>query len=431
MNEKKDGLKREIGVLGLSANIINIIVGAGIFVLPAIIAEGLGSSSLIAYLCCGALISLIMLCFAEVGSKITGTGGAYAYIEAAFGKYSGFLTAMLFISASITADAAVANALLDILSTLHPIFLNNGMKLLFFILLFFGLAYVNIIGVKQGIGLIKILTALKLLPLLLLVGIGLPEISMGDLNVFQSVPITRLGEMCLILFFAFQGGEIGLIISGEVKQPNRTIPRAIFIGVTIVLLLYISIQLVAQGALGSALAQYKEAPLAQTFLQLIGPIGFLIMTIGAAVSMFGNLSGEILSVPRIIFSTAKDRVIPIKALSAIHPKYHTPHIAILLYASLGCIGALLGGFKQLAILSSASALLIYFGVAAAVIKLRKHHYPNAFTIPFGKLIPILAIAVTLWLLTNLSTEEQLGMLLFLSIVSGGYWIIKYLNNRTR
>ena len=111
MKEIKNKLKREIGVLGLSANIVNVVIGAGIFVLPAIVAADLGSASILAYLFCGLLITLVMLCFAEVGSKITDTGGAYSYIEKTFGEMPGFVTAVLFVIASITADAAVSQSL--------------------------------------------------------------------------------------------------------------------------------------------------------------------------------------------------------------------------------------------------------------------------------------------------------------------------------
>src|SRR5450432_3459225 len=122
-----EALKREIGVFGLASNQINIIVGAGIFVLPAIVAARLGTAGIIAYLFCGVLLSLIMLCYAEIGSKIVVTGGSYAYIESTFGKYAGFLTANIFVlGACITADAAVANALADTIAFALPVFKENS-----------------------------------------------------------------------------------------------------------------------------------------------------------------------------------------------------------------------------------------------------------------------------------------------------------------
>ena len=144
LTEEKKGLKREIGVWGLSANLVNIVVGAGIFVLPAIVAAGLGSASVTAYLFCGFLVILVMLCFAEVGSKITSSGGVYAYIEGAFGKYFGFLAAVIFIISCIAADAAVANAIADILKSLFPFFKGEWMRIAFFVLVFFGFFHYDI-----------------------------------------------------------------------------------------------------------------------------------------------------------------------------------------------------------------------------------------------------------------------------------------------
>ena len=128
-----DGLRREIGVWGLALNCINIVVGAGIFILPAIVAERLGAASILAYILCGVLITLIMLCFAEIGSKITITGGAYAYIEVAFGRYAGFLTTNIFIfGVAVMANAAVANALADTLAYFFSAFRMPWVRVLFF-----------------------------------------------------------------------------------------------------------------------------------------------------------------------------------------------------------------------------------------------------------------------------------------------------------
>ena len=227
MTEKEEGLKRKIGTWGLSANLINIMIGAGIFVLPAIVAAGLGSASVLAYLFCGLLIALVMLCFAEIGSKITQTGGAYAYIERTFGKYLGFIAAILFLVATISADAAVANTIVDILGTLNPIFEVGIIKIFFFLVLFSGLGYINIIGVKEGIRLVKFITIAKIAPLLVLICLSWSNVEIVNLAWDNTPTVMDVGEISLILFFAFQGAESGLSVSGEVRYPNRTIPRAI------------------------------------------------------------------------------------------------------------------------------------------------------------------------------------------------------------
>lgn len=433
MESTKEGLKREIGVWGLSANLINIIVGAGIFVLPAIVAAGLGTASIIAYLFCGVLIALIMLCFAEVGSKITATGGAYTYIEVAFGKYAGFLTAIIFVTSCITADAAVSNALADILSTVFPLFKEQWFRIVVFVIIFTGLAFTNIIGVKRGIGLVKFTTIAKLAPLILLIILGFSYTSVSNLSWTSTPAISDIGKMSLILFFAFQGGEGGLAVNGEVKNPQKTIPRAIFIGILVVLVLYILIQTVAQGVLGASLPSFKEAPLAEVAKHIIGPVGFTIMTVGAAISMFGNVSGEILSIPRVLYGAARDEVIPSTLLSKVHKKYATPYISIIIYAGIGLVLASVGGFKQLAILSGTSVLLIYLGVALSCIKLRKKKdsHTQTFRIPGGYVVPIASILVILWFLSNLTFNEKIVVVVFIAFLTLIYFLMTYLRNKKK
>ena len=133
MGKSSENLKREIGFTGLSANIINTVIGAGIFALPAIIAADLGPASILAYVFCGILITLMMLCFAEVGSKITDTGGVYIYIEKTFGKFPGFLTASFLLLSAVSADAAIANAIVDILFKLFPDLKSEIFRIVFFV----------------------------------------------------------------------------------------------------------------------------------------------------------------------------------------------------------------------------------------------------------------------------------------------------------
>lgn len=428
---KDEGLNRTIGVWGLSANMVNIVVGAGIFVLPAIVAAGLGSASITAYLFCGILIALIMLCFAEAGSEVTDSGGAYTYIESAFGPYFGFLTAILFLVSALSADAAVANAVADLLSGWFPILNDQWMRLIFFFVVFGGLASINIRGVRQGIGLVLFTTIAKLTPLLVLILIGWKDVTISNLQ-WEFVPsVKSIGEMSLILFFAFMGAETGLSVGGEIKNPQKTVPKAIFIAISGILLLYILLQTVSQGVLGNSLSSFQDNPLAQVGNHLFGPIGLTLITIGAAISMFGNLSGEILSVPRVLFGAARDKVIPLPFLTRIHLRFATPYLSILVYASLGFLLASFGGFKALAIVSSAAILLVYLGVALSVIKLRKEAPADleAFRIPGGYSVPILASIIIIWFLSNLSGQERNSMLILITVLTVIYILIRWMQNR--
>lgn len=429
-----EGLRREVGLWGLTANIVNVVIGSGIFILPALVAEGLGAAGILAYLFCGFLISIIMLCFAEVGSKITLTGGAFIYIEAALGKYFGFLAANLLIfGACLMATAAVANALADMLSFIWPIFGNPTFRICFFVVLFSGFTLINIVGIKQGITLISITTIAKLSPLLLLVLWGATKIVPENL-IWHSVPaVSDIGKVSLLLFFAFQGAESSLSVSGEVKNPHKTIPKGILLSFLIILILYISIQVVAQGVLGNAFANYSDAPLAEVARRLMGPAGVTLMIAGASVSMFGYLTSDTLNMPRVMFRSAIDGVIPLKQLSKVHKKHATPYIAVIVYSVLGCFFAITGEFKQLAILSSASVLLVYLGVVMSVIKLRHTIKPQikTFRIPGGYTIPILASITIIWLLSNLTKQEMIGMVIAIAVLSVIYLAIVLFRRKLR
>lgn len=428
MIEKDEGLKRRVGPLGLSANIINIVIGSGIFVLPAIIATKMGASSVIAYVFCGFLMALIMLCFAEAGSKVTNTGGPYTYIETAFGNYAGFIGGILAVSGNFFADAAVSNALVNVLATAYPIFASGWPRFLFLFILFYGLVSINVIGIKQGIGLVKFNTISKLIPLLLLIIVGWKNVTLGNLEFHTMPSIKTLGETSLILFFAFQGSETGLVVGGEVINPKRTIPKAIFISITTIVCVYVLVQTVAQGVLGSELPNFKAAPLAETAKVVFGAFGLILLLAGTFISMFGYMSGSILNSPRILYALSRDKVIPINWLSKIHNSFATPHMAIIVYASIGFTFAVTGRFEQLVVIATSSILLLYLGVALSVIKLRKTHksQPGEFKIPGGLTVPILSIIIILYFLSNLSVKELIATVIIISSLSLLFVILKFL-----
>ncbi len=425
MKPKQDEqLIRSVGVFGLSANIVNIIIGSGIFVLPAIVAAGMGSSAIYAYLFCGVLITCIMLCFAEAGSKINKTGGPYTYIETAFGPFAGFLAGVFSVVASILSVAAVSNALVNILGVYLPVFQESYARILFLLLVFGGLAYANVLGIKQGIGLVKMFVLFKLTPLFLIIVLGWSEVSYDNFN-FQTFPgIEALGATSLILFFAFLGAESAVTVGGEVLRPKKTFPQAILIGILTVLAVYVMVQTVAQGVLGEELKNHTSAPLAETARRIMGKPGFIILIVGAALSMFGNLSGQILNVPRVLYALSRDKVIPVPYFSRIHKKYKTPYTAIMMYSIIGLCVAVAGNFEQLAVISTSTGLLLYLGVVLAVIKLRYTQKTTAeeFQVPGGLMIPVVSVAVILYFLSHLPGNEMIGTLIFGVIVSALYFI---------
>lgn len=421
-----EGLRREIGILGLAANTLNRTIGAGIFVLPAFVASFLGETSILAYLFCGFLMMLIMLCFSEIGSKITVTGGAYAYIHAAFGPYAGFLANTMFWFVGILADAAIANAMADTLSIYFPILAEPPFRALFFLIVFGSFTYINIRGVKHGDNVVKINTLIKLIPLVVLIIAGFFGTSIENLKWHALPTISKLGEASLLLFFAFAGGEASLNISGELKNPQKVVPLGILSGMGAVVLFYILIQTVSQGVLGTDLVNQSEAPLAAVANKVIGPFGSTLMIAGAAFSMFAALSGSVLSYPRVIFAGANKGWMP-KIMAKVHPKYATPYVAIITYSALDFIFSISGGFQELAIIASASLLTVYLGVVLATIKLRltEEKKLNGFRLPAGITIPILAAISILWFLSNLAIKEVSSLAIFLVALSLIYYFITF------
>ena len=428
VNEKTgEGLKRVIGVPGLALSIVGFTIGAGIFALPAIVGIELGAFAIFGYIFCGIMLAAIMLCYAEVGSHVTSAGGSYAYVEAAFGNFAGFIISWIFFFGwSILSDAALMNIVADSLAAIFPIFLNLWVRgLLFFVLLGF-MVMINIWGAKQGTAVVKLISIIKLLPLFGIIIFGFGKINTANLNWDHLPSIKNFGNTALILFFAFAGFESALGVSGEIKNPKRTVPLGILLGGVLVLIVYLLLQTVTQGILGSQMAAYKNAPLAAIAEKIVGPVGATILLLTAAISCFGAVSADVLNTPRVLFAGANDGLFP-KFLGKVHPKFATPYWAIICFGTLVFILSIAGGFKQLAILASAAILLIYLAVILATIKLRRNKQDageKTFRMPGGLTFPLIGIAAIIWLLTSLSKWEILSTIVFIAAVCVIYFIMK-------
>jgi amino acid transporter len=413
----KENLKRDIGTFSLACTV------------------KLGAAAIICFFICGILIFLIALCFAELGSKIKLSGGAYTYIEQAFGPFAGFVANNLFwFGSCVLGDAGIASALAKTLASYIPWLNSEFGQILFYLILFGLLTFINIRGAKYGAG-FSILTAfLKLTPIILIIAFGMSHIVRENLAwKHELLTLNNISSGTLVLFYTFTGIETAVNNGGEFKNPAKTVARGIFSGIFFVLVIYICVQLVSQGILGSQLLVEKDAPLAAVANQLFGPAGITLVVVGFALSTLGTLNGEILGNTRILFAGARDGLMP-KFLAKIHPKFRTPHTSIIVYAALGFLFASLGAFKQLIVLSAAATLLIYLGVVLAAIKLKGKNVDvseKTFVTPGGIVIPVIAIAIIVWILSSLSKEEKIGITIFLAILSVIFFCIKlfYKGNR--
>ena len=404
---KEHGLVRALGVPALTANIVNTTIGAGIFVLPALVANGLGAASPLAYVVCAIAMGLFVTSFAMAGSRVSLTGGLYAYVEVAFGRYVGFLAGILYFLLAVLSVSGVVNVLATSVGVLAPPLATKVARFAIILSVFGFLAAINIRGVRTGVRVVGAVTLIKLLPLIVFVLVGIFFIHRESIAWAGWPGSKPLGESVLLLIFAFMGIETALVPSGEIKAPARTVPRAIFTALAITTLLYVMIQLVAQGVLGSELAKHSDAPLAEAAVRFLGVAGRTLLLAGATVSALGFVTSDILGSPRIIFAFGRDRFLPVW-FAHIHPRFHTPDVAIITYAVIAFVLSFSSTFQKLAILANVVTLLLYLLCCLAALELTRRDVRTdgaPFTFPGANLIPILAIGVIIWILTHATAKE--------------------------
>lgn len=401
-------LVRAIGTWGLAASIVNVTIGGGIFRLPAGVAASLGAAAPLAYLVCTVAMALIVICFADAGSRVSMTGGPYAYVETAFGPLVGFLCGALLWVGITLALSAVATFFADSLLALVPAVGATGKRLALVVSLV-ALAVANARGVAGVTRFNTAATIAKLVPLLLLIAVGTFAMRAENLHSTVAPTAGAVARASLLLLFAFLGVESALVPSGEVKDPARTVPRAIFLAMGAVSLLYVAVQVVAQGLLGDALAG-DPTPLASAAAVAMGPAGRTLILLGSVISMFGYVSGMTLAVPRMLFAFGRDGFLP-ATLASVHPVWRTPHVAIAVQTALVIVLALFGNFEMLAVAANVTILLVYGACCLAAVELRRRGVTGGgipFHVPGARVAPWLALGVIVWLLWGLKPAEWLA-----------------------
>ena len=424
-------LVRGIGISALTANIISSTIGAGIFVLPALVAKNLGPAAPLAFICCAIAMVLFVTCFAIAGSRVSLTGGLYAYVEVAFGRYVGFLAGVLYGLTALGAVAGVVNVLVNSIAVLAPFLGNPVMRIVVMLVVYGSLVTINVRGVREGAGAVTVLTVAKLLPLLLFICAGIFFIHPENLTWTAWPGSQALGDSVILLIFAFVGIEVALIPSGEVKNPSRTVPRAAYLALVITTVIYIMIQLVAQGTLGGDLANYKDVPLAEAASKFLGNIGRTILIAGATISAFGFVTSDILSSPRMIFAFGRDGALP-AWFAHVHSRYRSPDVAIITYAVLAFALSVTGTFEQLAVLSNVSVLLMYILCCAAcwfLVQRDVRADGQPFNFPGMKIVPALAIIAIVWILAHATLREFTINGVVLVVASLLYWLRTSLRKR--
>jgi basic amino acid/polyamine antiporter, APA family len=375
-------------------------------VLPAAVAGELGAAGPLAYVVCGVALLLVTVSFAIAGSRVSRTGGAYAYIDAAFGPFPGYVAGVLAWLSGALASAGLIAALAAIATRYDSRLQGRAAQILLIIVIYAGPVALNLLGIRTAARLIVGATVAKLGTLILFLLLATPAVSPSNLRWTGPVDPAHLGRAAILAFFALAGMEAAIGASGEIREPRRTVPVALLTGMVFVVGLYVAVHVVAQGVLGAGLPA-AAAPLADA----VGAAGHgrALMLAGMAFSMLGLLAGSLLGSSRILFAFARDGILP-AVVATLHPRTRIPFVAVLIQASIAVILAATRTFVKLAILASITNAILYgMACAAAIVLARTATRQEGVPLPVSvqRLLAAGGVACMLWLGAQ-STWSEFG-----------------------
>jgi amino acid transporter len=377
-------------------------------------------------------MGLVVACMARAGGRVARSGGLAAYADVAFGPFAGFLTGFFLWFSNMLASAGVASAVVDSLSSVAPVLGHTLPRAALVVGLYVVLSYVNLRGVAAAARVTSTAAVIKFLALVAFVVLGASLVNVQNLVWDQAPSAQHVGRGVILAIFALSGTEVALGASGEVRDPRRTIPMALATALILIVILYIAVQVIAQGALGASLAQ-STAPLADALTRRGMPGGSLILAAGG-VSMGGWLAGDLLGTPRILFAFARSGLLP-RALARVSPVHRVPHVAIALHAAVACGFALTGSFVTLAIFSIIVTLPVYISCCAAAWVLERREALTAggtgkWLAP-RSIVPLLAIGSLLWMLSCATGQELIAVTVLLIVTAVIYGIARRLRSHAQ
>ena len=400
----EEGLVREIRLWSVVGIVMNGLIGSGIFVLPAKAFGLIGSYSLLAFLLCALIAFLIILCFAEVSSRFSETGGAYLYAREAFGSAVGFEVGWIWWVARVGAFATNCNLLIVYLALFWPAAGAGWRRAAVIIFITTTLTFINYIGVRSATITSNIFILAKLLPMILFIAVGLFFLTPSNFTLGAYPSLGSFSTTVLLLVYAFTGFENGGVAAGEVVNPRRTISLAFLIAIVVVAAIYILIQVVCIGTLPGL--GTTERPLADAATQFLGPWGASLIALGVITSVIGNLNVNLLTTPRILFAmSGRDELPPL--LAAVHPKFRTPHVATVVTGGCMLLLTLSSSLIYALTVSTIARLIVYIATCVALPTLRRKADapPALMKIPAGVIISIITVVVSVWLLVNSTARE--------------------------
>jgi amino acid transporter len=373
-----------------------------------------GTYSLVAYVVSAVAIVLIIMCFAEVGSRFKATGGPYLYARMAFGPVIAFQVGWLLWLSRIAGFAAVCNLSIGYLAYFVPASGADLWRTVVIVGAVSSVAIANIIGIRVSAAVTNAFTVGKLIPLLLLVVVGVFFVDPQRYSLATPPSYGSFSQAALLLVYAYVGFEGAVIPAGEMRDPGRHLPFALLTGIGVVTLLYVLVQTVCIGTLPQLASSDK--PLSDASLRFLGAPGASLIAAGALVSIGGAMNALMCATPRLLFAMAENRQLP-RSFLMTHPRFHTPIAAILVTALFMLVLTLFTTFISALTISAVVRLIVYATTCAALPVLRHtSDMPRpAFLAPAGAIISAAAVTLSVWLLAN-STWGEVRLVGIASVV---------------
>jgi len=357
-------LVRAVGFGGLVAMCINAVIGSGVFLLPTESYKLLGPFSLWAPLLFAVPVFILVLCFADAASHFSEPGGAYLYARTAFGDFVGFETGWMNWIARLTSLASLSNGFVLSLALFWPGLGGGAARAAIILGSLAILGAIHLVGVRYGAASIYVFTLGKLIPLVFFIVIALIAFKHNPIpaSMHWPGPGTNWSDAALFMLFAYAGFENLGVPAGEYKNPRRDLPRALLVGILAIAAIYVLAQLGAMASIPNLAG--TTTPIASAAKEIVGPIGAIIVTLGALLSMAGTNSGTVLEGSRMLYALSLDR--RLGPVSYVHPRFRTPAVAIAIHVVVAMIAAVLGTFAQLALLSTVARLATYLAGCASL-----------------------------------------------------------------
>lgn len=424
--EQNNKLKKDIGLFIATALVTGNMMGSGIFMLPAILANKSGPAATMLAWAITALGSIFLaVSFANLGSKIPETGGPYEYSKKAFGDFTGFMSAWLYWNGSWIGNAAVIIAVANYAGNLLPFISDTHLGgFLFTSMVLWIFTLINIIGVRLAGKIQTTITVFELLLFLFFIVVAAFHFKVSNLLPINPAAknLSSIPTAAATTLWAFVGLESASIAAGEIKNPEKNVKRSTILGILIAALMYMAINFFAMGAMSNKLLANSKAPIADILSMTLGSGAGTLITIGAVISILGTTVGWLLSTARVAFAAGEDKVFP-QVFAKVHPKFNTPYMSLIIGSILVNLllfmnynNSLSKTFNFVITLATLSFLPVYAMNSASEMMLlvRREKQFNVWKFIKASIIPLIGFIYVCWAIVGIGAEAVMyGFLMML------------------